>query len=132
MGRGRHYSHWRRWADAAQRPLYGSGWAARAAYSLGLQGRVHVDQRTFAFGTETGRAPLRVAFVSDLHAGPLTDPRLFDTAFGRIAEGAPDVVLLGGDYVSLDHSHVSELADRLADLTVPLGIYGVLGNHSSS
>lgn len=129
MGRGRHYCRFRRWADAAQRPLYGSGWAAKVAYSLGLQGRLHVDHRTIDLGNGSGRSPLRVAFVSDLHAGPLTDPRLFDTAFGRIAEEAPDILLLGGDYVSLDHSHASALTRRLADLTVPLGIYGVLGNH---
>ena len=99
------------------------------AYALGLQGRLHVDERTLACGSFPDRPPLRVAFVSDLHAGPLTDPRLFDSAFRRITEKAPDILLLGGDYVSLDHGHVADLAARLAALTIPLGIYGVLGNH---
>jgi hypothetical protein len=96
---------------------------------LRLQGRLQVDHRTFTFGKSARRTPLRVAFVSDLHAGPLTDPRLLDAAFGRIAEAAPDLLLLGGDYVSLDHSHVSALASRVADLKLPSGILGVLGNH---
>jgi len=129
MGRGRHYSWWRRWADTIERPLYGSGWAASVAYSLRLQGRLHVDRRTFTFVESAGRTPLRVAFVSDLHAGPLTDPRLLDAAVRRIAEAAPDLLLLGGDYVSLDHGDVSQLASLLAGLKPSLGIFGVLGNH---
>ncbi len=129
MGRGRHYVLWRRWADRVQLPLYGSGWAARLAYSLGLQGRLQVDQRTFKLGKADGRTPLRFGFVSDLHAGPLTDPRLLEAAFCRLAEAAPDMVLLGGDYVSLDHRHVCGLARRLAVLKPGLGIFGVLGNH---
>ena len=99
------------------------------AYSLRLQGRLHVDRRTFTIVESAGRTPLRVAFVSDLHAGPLTDPRLLDAAVRRIAEAAPDLLLLGGDYVSLDHGDVSQLASLLAGLKPSLGIFGVLGNH---
>ena len=129
MGRGRHYGWLRRWADTIQGPLYGSRWASGVAYSLGLQGRLHVDHRAFTFGEALGRAPLRVAFVSDLHAGPLTDSRLLEGAIRRIADAAPDLVLLGGDYVSLHHSEVSELAKHLASLKPRLGILGVFGNH---
>jgi hypothetical protein len=99
------------------------------AYSWGLQTGLHVDHRAFAFGETASRAPLRVAFVSDLHAGPLTDPRLLATALRRIADAAPDLLLLGGDYVCLDHSDVSELASLLAGLKPSLGIFGVFGNH---
>jgi uncharacterized protein len=80
MGRGRHYGRLRRSAEAVQGSVYGAGWAARVAYSLGLQGSLHLDHRNFDFGEALGRTPLRVAFVSDLHAGPLTDPRLLATA----------------------------------------------------
>jgi uncharacterized protein len=127
MGRGRHYGLLRRWADAVQRPLYGSGRVARAAYSVGLQGRLNVDRQAFTFAE--GRAPLSVAFVSDLHAGPLTDPRLLETVAHQVAEAAPDILLLGGDYVSLHHSDVGGLATLLACLRPRLGIFGVLGNH---
>jgi hypothetical protein len=88
-----------------------------------------VDHRTFAFGAATGRSPLRVAFVSDLHAGPLTDPRLLQAAIRCIADAAPDLVLLGGDYVSLHHSEVSRLTTLLADLKPILGMFAVVGNH---
>jgi predicted MPP superfamily phosphohydrolase len=129
MGRGRHYHRWRRWADRIQGSLYGSGWAASIAYALGLQGRLKVDRRTFALRLNPPGPPLRVAFVSDLHAGPLTDPRLLRAAIGRIADAAPDLLLLGGDYVSLDHRHVLELTRLLGALRPRLGVFGVLGNH---
>jgi hypothetical protein len=96
---------------------------------LGLQGRLHVDHRTFAFPEAAGRASLRVAFISDLHAGPLTDRRLLDEAILRISEASPDLVLLGGDYVSLHHSESAVVAKLLEGLRPPLGIFGVLGNH---
>jgi predicted MPP superfamily phosphohydrolase len=129
MGRGRHYGRLRRSAEAVQGSVYGAGWAARVAYSLGLQGSLHLDHRSFDVGETLGRTALRVAFVSDLHAGPLTDPRLLATAIRRIAEAAPDLVLLGGDYVSLHHGDVSELATLLAGLKPSLGMFGVFGNH---
>src|SRR5258706_11405360 len=95
MGRGRYHSWWRRSVEGIQGLLYGSGWAARLAYSLGLQGRLHVDHRSLAFGGPGGRASLRVAFVSDLHAGPLTDPRLLEAAVRRLPAAAPALLLLG-------------------------------------
>jgi predicted MPP superfamily phosphohydrolase len=126
MGRGRHYDVVRRGLDVAERALYGSGWAARLAYALGLQGRVHVDRR--ALGASDGPA-LRVAFVSDLHAGPLTDPRVLDAAAAIVTEDAPDLVLLGGDYVCTHEREMDGLARFLASLRPRLGVFGVLGNH---
>ncbi|XLV71326.1 metallophosphoesterase [Ralstonia syzygii subsp. celebesensis] len=73
--------------------------------------------------------PLRVAFASDFHAGPLTDPRLLDAVVRTIDAFAPHILLLGGDFVSLHHRHVSSLAARLGELRVPAGMFGVYGNH---
>jgi uncharacterized protein len=125
LGRGRHYDVVRRALDITERAVYGSGWAARLAYSFGLQGRIHVDRRAIGRG---GRA-LRVAFVSDLHAGPLTDPRVLDAAAAIVADDAPDLVLLGGDYVCVHESETAGLARFLAALRPRLGVFGVLGNH---
>jgi uncharacterized protein len=124
MGRGRHYGFARRNLDAIERAVFGGGWAARLAYALGLQGSVHVDRRAIGAG-----AGLRVAFVSDLHAGALTDPRLLDAAAAVVAGDAPDLVLLGGDYVCVHEREISGLARFLAALRPRLGVFGVLGNH---
>ncbi|HVZ71467.1 MAG TPA: metallophosphoesterase [Polyangia bacterium] len=91
--------------------------------------RVREVEHTIDVG-RSGRSPLRVAFASDLHVGPLTPPRLLDEAFDRLARWRPDVLALGGDYVSLDVTPA--MAARLSSLVarVPAAIkVGVLGNH---
>jgi hypothetical protein len=42
----------------------------------------------------------------------------------------PDVIVLGGDYVSWrDRRYVQPAADSLASLTAPFGVLAILGNH---
>jgi predicted MPP superfamily phosphohydrolase len=42
----------------------------------------------------------------------------------------PDVVVLGGDYVTqADRRYMGPAADALAPLTAPHGVFGILGNH---
>jgi predicted MPP superfamily phosphohydrolase len=73
--------------------------------------------------------PLRIAFVSDLHAGPTTHPTLLDEAFELLAATNADMILLGGDYVFLSAEYIPWIEERLAQISAPLGIFGVLGNH---
>lgn len=130
MGRGKHYSWWRKAGEAIEAYVYADGWAARGAYALGLQGPLVVDRRDIHLPLETSLTePLRIAFASDLHAGPLTDPRLLDTVFKTIADFSPHVLLVGGDFVSLHHKHARPLADRFGELSISGGIFGVFGNH---
>jgi hypothetical protein len=76
------------------------------------------------------RPPLRIAFASDLHLGPLTPPAALDHAFAQLARLAPDVLLLGGDYVFLDATKAvaDELAARVASVPAAMKL-AVLGNH---
>jgi predicted MPP superfamily phosphohydrolase len=73
--------------------------------------------------------PLRIAFASDLHAGPTTHPSLHAEALARLRDARPDVILLGGDYVFLDAQHFAPLADDLATLQASAGRFAVMGNH---
>lgn len=130
MARGNYYTWWRKTGEAVEARFYANGWAARSAYALGLQGRLHIDRRDLHLPLGAPLAePFRLAFASDFHAGPLTDPRLLDAVQQAIAAFAPHVLLLGGDFVSLHHRHVSSLAARLGELRVPGGMFGVFGNH---
>jgi uncharacterized protein len=97
---------------------------------VGLQRPVRVvHHRVAAPGWPVGQPPLRVAFISDLHAGPTTHPSLLDEAFERLVAARADVVLLGGDYVFLHAHYIDQIADRLRAVHAPLGIYAVMGNH---
>lgn len=130
MGRGKHYSVLRKFLEDSQARIYANGWAARGAHLLGLQGKLHIDRRDIHLPISPRLAePLKIAFASDIHAGPLTDPRLFDVLLSSIATFAPHILLLGGDYVSLHHQHVDLLTERFSQLRIPGGIFGVFGNH---
>jgi predicted MPP superfamily phosphohydrolase len=129
MGRGKYYHRWRQIGESIEHKIYAGGWASRIAHRLGLQGALHIDQREFYLDAHVSASPLKLAFASDLHAGPLTDSRLLDSFKQTVKSFAPDVLLLGGDYVSLHHRYVDSFAERISQLDVPLGIYGVFGNH---
>ena len=129
MGRGKHYSKWRHYAECAETFLYRDGWAASLAYSLRLQGRLVTRSHALVVGASTVPGSLRIAFTSDLHAGPLTDPRLFQSVAAAVAKFEPHLILLGGDYVSLHARHIEGLRRFLRALRAPCGVFAVLGNH---
>ncbi len=127
-GRGGNYSWVRGLVESMQGLVFARAWPARLLEALGPR-PVEVVHHHIAAG-RSGRKPLRLAFASDLHIGPLTPPSLVDSAFTRLAELSPDVLVLGGDYVFLDVTPAA--ADRLARLVdrVPASLkVAVLGNH---
>ncbi|HEX3160487.1 MAG TPA: metallophosphoesterase, partial [Gemmatimonadaceae bacterium] len=110
--------------------VYGEGWAAALAHRTGLQGRVCAAEQTLHLRHWPADAPpLRVGFASDFHAGPTTHPALLRAACAALAEADVDLLLLGGDFVSLHARHVERLTGLLASVPAPLGRFAVLGNH---
>jgi predicted MPP superfamily phosphohydrolase len=105
-------------------------WAARLSYNLGLQGRVRSVVHTIDLGRATSDRPaLKLAFASDFHAGATTHPKLLAAACDALAAFEPDVLLLGGDFVSVRAAYVDRLAPHLARIPAPRGKFAVLGNH---
>jgi predicted MPP superfamily phosphohydrolase len=120
--------------------LFGSGWPAALAYRLGFQRPVVCQHHRVTLATrccdageydagEYDAGELRIAFASDFHAGPTTHPRVHQQACAALAAAEADVLLLGGDFVSLRAEYVDELTDMLACVPAPLGKFAVLGNH---
>jgi predicted MPP superfamily phosphohydrolase len=106
------------------------GRVAGLSYRLGGLGRVRVTYQHVELGPERRLAqPLRIGFASDFHAGPTTHPALFDDLLAAIRTERPDVLLLGGDFVSFDADNVDVLGTVLAGARAPLGAYAVIGNH---
>jgi hypothetical protein len=129
-GRGAHYSRLRDATERALARVYRGGWSARAVHRAGLQARVRTCVHRVACDRwPSGVRPLRIAFASDLHAGPTTHPSLFDEAVHAIEASKPDVVLLGGDYVFMDAREIDVLASRLARLRATFARFAVMGNH---
>jgi uncharacterized protein len=76
-------------------------------------------------------AGLSIGFVADTHVGPYVTPENVFRATALLAREQPDLVLLGGDYISASPRFAASSAAVLAELVraVPLGGYAVLGNH---
>jgi predicted MPP superfamily phosphohydrolase len=127
-GRGRSFTPLRGLVESVQRIAYAYDWPARLLSCIPAASRVRVVHHRLPL--RAGRRPLRIAFASDLHIGPLTPAPLLDEAFARITEARPDVLALGGDYVSLEvtASIAARLASLVAGVDVPVKV-AVLGNH---
>jgi predicted MPP superfamily phosphohydrolase len=76
-------------------------------------------------------AGLRIGFITDTHVGPFVSPDDLARATALLADERPDLILLGGDYVSESPRYVGSAVEGLGDLVneTPLGGYAVLGNH---
>jgi predicted MPP superfamily phosphohydrolase len=72
---------------------------------------------------------VRIIFLSDIHFSrtfPLDHLKgLFELTNGL----SPDMILMGGDYVTKDPDLIAPFFEEAKTLTAPLGVYGVLGNH---
>jgi predicted MPP superfamily phosphohydrolase len=107
-----------------------NGWVAGLSYRLGGHGQLEVARHEVVLGHDQRLPrPLRVAFASDFHAGPTTHPALFDALLEQLRIERPDVLLLGGDYISFDAANIAALRGFLQQARAPLGTYAVLGNH---
>jgi predicted MPP superfamily phosphohydrolase len=106
-------------------------WATRIFDAIGLQsGRpVYVDQHSVTGARPAAARPLRVAFASDFHAGATTAERVLASACAQLEALQPDVLLLGGDFVSVRADDIHALAPLLARVPAPFGKFGVFGNH---
>ena len=73
---------------------------------------------------------LRVGFLTDVHCSRWMSPEDVRQAALRLRDEHPDMIVLGGDYVTWgDRSHVRPSAEALAVLSAPHGVFGILGNH---
>ncbi|MDZ7933173.1 metallophosphoesterase [Rhodococcus sp. NPDC076796] len=72
---------------------------------------------------------VRVALVSDLHAGPSRGADFVRKVVDSINAQNPDVVLLDGDLIDGTVPLVGADLAPLRDLDAPLGVFAVSGNH---
>lgn len=72
---------------------------------------------------------LRLAFVSDVHAGSFLDEADLCDLFDRIQAAEPDLVLFGGDLINTRERELLLFRRPLARLRPRLGMFAVPGNH---
>lgn len=91
--------------------------------------------KTWKIQTERWRGPpIKIAMVADLHAcEPFMGHKRIDRIVEQVQGLGADMIALLGDYPSnirFSRAVAPEaIAERLARLTTPLGVYNVFGNH---
>jgi predicted MPP superfamily phosphohydrolase len=71
----------------------------------------------------------RIAFLTDTHVAPFMRRAFYREVVAQTMRFEPDLILLGGDFVTWER-HIPLMAELLLpDLTAPDGVYAVLGNH---
>jgi hypothetical protein len=74
---------------------------------------------------------LRVGVITDVHHSSVVPAEDVIRAVSLLTEASPDIIVLGGDYVSFfDRQYAGPVAELLAPLAgAPHGSFAVLGNH---
>ena len=73
---------------------------------------------------------LRVGFLTDIHHSATVSADDVQHAVNLVSAAHPDLIILGGDYVTWgDRTYVGPVAELLAPLRAPHGVFAILGNH---
>src|SRR5258705_6834115 len=113
---------------ALGRGLY-RGFTGRAIAARLARGREITRTRISLARGGWGLDGLRIAFLSDVHAGNYFGEADWLAVCERVAREAPDLVCLGGDLINLFEHETHLLRKGLALLEPPLGRFAVPRNH---
>jgi uncharacterized protein len=73
---------------------------------------------------------LRLGILTDIHRSQIVSHELVAAAVRAVMAEKPDLIVLGGDYVTWrDARYVHPAAEALAPLSAPHGVIAILGNH---
>lgn len=71
----------------------------------------------------------KIAFLSDIHAGPYLGAEVLGSLFRRVSKEKADLAVMCGDLVNYDADEAIEVADALRHLHARDGVLFVPGNH---
>lgn len=126
------------WPPTRRTILRGLGAAAiGAATGIAAHGYLYERHRIITvhetlevLGWPEALAGLRIGFLTDLHRSATVTHDLIAAAVAAVMAHVPDLVIIGGDYVTnRDRRYVEPAAAALAGLAAPHGVFAVLGNH---
>lgn len=72
---------------------------------------------------------LRIAQISDIHSGSFWDKKSVQQGVKMLKDQSADVVFFTGDLVNNQASEMKEFEGIFSQITAPLGVYSILGNH---
>jgi predicted MPP superfamily phosphohydrolase len=111
----------------------GIGAGTGAAAHGFLYERFHLSLTRVSFavaGLPEALRGLRIGFITDIHRSATVSHEMVEAAVRMIMAERPDMIVLGGDYVSFaDRHYMHPAAEALAPLSAPSGVIAILGNH---
>jgi uncharacterized protein len=130
------YDGWRPTRRAALQGLIATGAGlvvGRVGYGAAYERhQIRLEQSELrVIGLPRSLDGLRVGLITDVHVSATVPDEDVRAAVRLLAEAKPDLVALGGDYVTdLDTTRAVPAAEMLAPLAqAPMGALAVLGNH---
>ena len=72
---------------------------------------------------------LKIVQITDLHIGPIIDGKWLRQTVDRVNALKPDIIVVTGDLADGSVEKIGRLVAPIADLTAPLGVYFITGNH---
>jgi uncharacterized protein len=72
---------------------------------------------------------VRVVQVSDVHVGPHTPRQFLSRIVRAVQQAKPDLIVYTGDHVDDFAGDVAHFAGAFGELSAPLGVFAVAGNH---
>jgi predicted MPP superfamily phosphohydrolase len=115
--------------------LMGSGVgfvAGGAGYGVlyGRRALTLTEQEIPVSGLPPALSGLRVGLLTDIHRSRWVSHDDVVAAGDLLMRSRPDIIVLGGDYVTWgERGYVEPAAESLASLTAPHGVFAILGNH---
>lgn len=110
-------------------PIYGAFYDWQMTRGQGVR---EIRQRLTLSHFPNDAAPLKIAFISDLHYGPTSGRTAARQAWKIARDSRPDVLILGGDFLYADEGGLPALLRELQRWkrdAPPGGMYACLGNH---
>ena len=104
----------------------GSGYG----YLYGRHALAMTEGDVLVNGLPQALAGLRVGLLTDVHRSRWVSHEDVDAAVQLLMRARPDIIVLGGDYVTWgDRKFVGPAAESLSGLSAPHGVFAILGNH---
>jgi len=72
---------------------------------------------------------LKIVQITDLHIGPIIGGEWLRQIVDKVNALKPDIIVVTGDLVDGSIERLGHLVAPIADLTAPLGVYFITGNH---
>lgn len=72
---------------------------------------------------------LKIVHISDIHSGSFNDKKAVAKGVEKIMRENPDLILFTGDLVNNTADEMDEYQEIFSQLSAPMGVYSILGNH---